>query len=348
MSYVIHIWDRPSPADWDEAQALFGRLSGQPAAPNPKFVELGRRMKSVFPALGNDWTLSAPDGVVDEALWSLDIGDLTTLYPRLVDEALALGLSVYDDQAGECFVPGPWRLSLEGRERLAWPAPAPASRPTLDVEGRVRALVEPTLAAHGFHLLVQRESAHLLQISWARETPLGEQRISLGWKSVSDISQDASLTAEIRPTLPAELTRLCDPQRSISLLIVDAEPLRRFVGVLRSGRLYDNPIRISTAERLDDFLASTAAWLEAAMLPVLDQCRTAPDFLAYDLGEPRQPIAIKPHQANLVIAHWAGAADIERRFELLNQRCAHHNMTPFFVNATHRALHEGHPSRSAS
>ncbi|WP_431096025.1 hypothetical protein [Polaromonas aquatica] len=39
MSYVIHIWDQPTPTSWPEAQALFERLWDQRAALNPKFVD---------------------------------------------------------------------------------------------------------------------------------------------------------------------------------------------------------------------------------------------------------------------------------------------------------------------
>ena len=131
---------------------------------------------------------------------------------------------------------------------------------------------------------------------------------------------------------------LCDPQRNISLRILDAPALRPFLGLLRPGCLFDNPVRTSNAGQLDELLAAVSAWLEADMLPLLDQCRTLPDFLAYDLAEPRPAIAIEPQQSNLVLAHWAGAHDIERRFELLLQRCKHHNGTPFFLIQAHRAM----------
>lgn len=60
--------------------------------------------------LDDEWTLDAPDGVVDEAVWSLGLVRTMpdTFYPRLIDEAVNLGQSVYDEQAGECCEPGPW------------------------------------------------------------------------------------------------------------------------------------------------------------------------------------------------------------------------------------------------
>lgn len=342
MSYVIHIWDQPTPASWAEAQTLFKRLWDQRAALNPKFVELAQRMTAAFPAYGNDWDFGSPHDLPDDAVLAVDIHDLTVFYPRLVDAALELGLSVYDDSTGECFVPGRWRLSEEGREHLAWSGPASASAKLPDIETRVRALVHPRLAAHGFRLEVERTSAVTTLTRWLRDVPLGEQRVSLGWKSLSDDAlYEVRTSAGMRPVLPAELAPLCEPQRMIDLHIINAGALHRFVSPLRSGAYDSNPVEVSKAAQLDEFLEASADWLEAEVLPLLDQCRTVSGFLAYDLREPRQAIAIKPYQANLGLAYWAGAADVQRRFELLVERCVHHNMTPYFLNTTHRALQDG-------
>lgn len=341
MSYVIHIWDQPTPTSWREAQALFERLWDQRAALNPKFIELAQRMKDAFPEYGDEWDFGSPHDLPNDAVLAVDIHDLTVFYPRLVDAAVELGLSVYDDSTGECFVPGRWRLSPEGCERLAWHSPAPAPARLPDVEDRVRALVHPRLAAHGFRLEIERSSPVTMQTHWIRDVPLGQQRISLGWKSRSDGAlYEARTSAGIRPALPAELAAVCNPQHMIDLHIIYAGPLQRFVSPLRSGPYDINPVEITKAGQLDEFLAATTDCLGAELLPVLDQCQTVPALLAYDLGEPRQAIAVKPYQVNLVLAYWAGDADFERRFELLVQRCVHHNMTPYFLNASHRALRD--------
>ena len=117
MSYVIHLWDEPTPATWSQARATLARRVNQPAPPNPRFAELARRVQGLMPELASDWTLDAPDGMVDQAVWSLALASTLpdSFYPRLIDQAVSLGLSVYDEQAGECFVPGPWRLSEAGR-----------------------------------------------------------------------------------------------------------------------------------------------------------------------------------------------------------------------------------------
>lgn len=338
MTAVIHIWDQPTPTSWTEARTLAARLAGQAAAPNPKFIELARRMDAAFPEFRSE-SLEAPDGRVDSAVWDLDVEDPVRLYPRIVDAALELGLTIYDDESETCFVPGGWCLTPQGRERVAWPAP-PSAAALLEPEPRVRALVAPGLAAHGFRLEVEQQSEYWLLMKWWRDTPLGKQWIRVDWKRTTPTSFEVHLWAFIEPRLPDELRPLCSPQSKISLRIVDTPRLRPFFGLHQSRGLFRNPIAVSGAGPLDELSAALSAWLEADMVPVMDQCRTVPDFLAYDLGEPRPLIAIEPFQSNLVLAHGAGAPDVEQRFESLLQRYEHHNGSPYFLHQTHRALQE--------
>lgn len=76
MSYVIHIWDQPTPTSLAQAQAVFERLWDQRAALNPKFVELAQRMKTAFPQYGDDWDLGSPKDLPNDAVLAVDIHDL--------------------------------------------------------------------------------------------------------------------------------------------------------------------------------------------------------------------------------------------------------------------------------
>jgi hypothetical protein len=326
VSDVIHIWDQPTPASWEEARALLARLLGRAAPPNSKFVALADRVKSTFPDVADDWTLSAPNGDLERAVWSLELGDIDNMYRPFVDAALAFGLTVYLEQSGECLVPGGWRLSAQGREPLTWPAAKPDLVAPLDLQSRVRAVVSPRLAPLGFELRVDGQPDAVLETHWLRATPLGEQSLSLAWKSLSATACDVAVMSHVRPELPDELLPLCKPQRVIRLRVFD--PKHRYAATTR----------LANAAQLDIFLDSAAGWMATELVPVLDACRTMSGFLAYDFDEPRQPITLEPFQPNLVLAFWAGMPDLEQRYERLMQRCVQVGRMTQFLNESHKAL----------
>lgn len=322
MSYTIHIWDQPSPATWTEAQAIFRRLANQPAPPNQRFTELARRVQAAWPGLADAWTLDAPDGAVDEAVWSLGLdGSLPdTFYPRLIDSALALELSVYDEQTGECFVPGPWRLSEAGRERLAWPAAPTAAPALLDVQGRARALLLPPLAAHGFALETPPPRGKMVRTLLQRSTPLGRQCIEIAWTGDAASHYDAVMVCSMEPALPDPVAKLCGAQKIIGFKILDTPQLNGFLYGFVPAQPTSREYRASGSARLDALMLALAEWMLAEPLPILDHCQTLEGFLAHELGEPRHPISVSPYLANLALACCAGVADLDERFQQLMQR----------------------------
>lgn len=322
MSCVIHIWDQPSPATWAEAQAVFQRLADRSAPRNPRFAELARRIQTAWPDLADEWTLDAPNGAVDEAVWSLglDRGLPEAFYPRLIDAALALGLSVHDAQTGECFVPGPWRLSEAGREPLAWPT-APAVAPALlDVQGRARALLLPRLAAHGFELETPPSRGKMVRTVLRRSTPLGRQCIEIAWTGDAASHHDATMVCSIEPALPGPVVKLCGAQSIIDLQILDTPQLNGFLHGFVPEQPTAREYRASGSARLEALLSALADWLLQALLPILDRCRTWEGFLAQERGEPRHPISVEPYLANLAVAYCAGVPDLDERFDQLMQR----------------------------
>ncbi|MCC7325700.1 MAG: hypothetical protein IT521_02700 [Burkholderiales bacterium] len=77
-------------------------------ASNPKCRQLASALIKRFPAevgglgeVDESWVESRPDGCTDTRVYSLGPydGGVTQLLPVLADEASALGLTVYDDQA---------------------------------------------------------------------------------------------------------------------------------------------------------------------------------------------------------------------------------------------------------
>ncbi len=341
MSNVIHIWDQPTPATWTEAQAVLNRLVDQPAPPNPRFVELARRLQAFMPEVASDWTLDAPNGVLDEVVWSLGLARTLpdNFYPRLIDEALNLGLSVCDEQAGECFVPGPWRLSEAGRERLVHsPVALPAPSGLLDVQGRFRALVLPRLLHHGFALETPPPRGNLVQTHLVRPSPLGEQRIHVEWMGDAASHYVATVIVRITPDLPEPVAKICVPQTRITFDIVDTPQINSFLHGFSPARPTSRGYLASKVAGLDSFLPALGDWLLAALVPVLDQCKTLQDFLAYDLAEPRHPVYVKAYQANLALAYCAEVPDLDARFDQLMLRRRADGMNPDQMAAVFKAL----------
>ena len=89
---------------------------------------------------------------------------------------------------------------------------------------------------------------------------------------------------------------------------------------------------------LDRFLTALADWLVAELVPVLNQCTTLEDFLAYELGEPRQPIYVMAYLANLALAYGAEVQDLDARFDQLMQRRRAQGMNPAQMAAAYEAL----------
>lgn len=341
MSNVIHIWDQPTPATWTEAQAVLHRLVDQPAPPNPRFIELAQRLQAFMPELASEWTLDAPNGVLDEVVWSLGLARTLpdNFYPRLIDEALNLGLSVYDEQAGECFVPGPWRLSEAGRERLVYsPVAPPAPSGLLDVQGRFRALVLPRLQHHGFVLETPAPRGNLVETHLVRPTPLGEQRIEISWMGDAASHYVANWFARITPQLPEPVATICAPQTRIPFNAVDTPHIDAFLHKFSPKSPMSRSYLASKADGLERFLSGLGDWLLADLVPVLDQCKTLEDFLAYELGEPRRPVYVTAYLANLALAYCAEVPDLDARFEQLLQRRRAQGMNPAQMVAAYEAL----------
>jgi hypothetical protein len=333
MSYVVHIWEEPSPATWAEADALQARLDGRAAAPNPKFAQLAQGLLQAFPhrrdSLGRSpWIEGAPDGKVDEASWALgvDVTQIDRVMPVLVTQALALGLTVYDGQSGEAYLPGGWRVTPEGREPLDWPVQpdAPTEPDAPDgrgyLEARVRALVLPRLAPRGFSLAWRTglQTHDMLYLS--RQTALGEQRIEMTPESWSDRHWDLWLSCEIEPRLPADLVKWAKPQHTIPLVCADFPDLADFYRNPGVRKPFEAMFRCQGKEQLESFLGRYADWVEGTLLPVLETCADLAGYLKADGHEAGQGVLVKASLAGLALAHCAGDPQLARRAERYGQQ----------------------------
>ncbi len=123
MSYTLCVWDAarhvPLPTSHTEAFEIMDRLRTVHDAPNPKLATLGTALLACYDALPMD---ARPKGGV-RGFWgsdpSRDAGDCTVAVYRVIipaDECIeriaavvtasaSLGLVVYDDEIGMCFLP---------------------------------------------------------------------------------------------------------------------------------------------------------------------------------------------------------------------------------------------------
>jgi hypothetical protein len=140
MSYVVQIWAFPMPQSIDQVDGILSELDKRPKRPTTQFVELARRLTARHPCIttldDNDdgdspnavWTDGPLNGHSDEAYWGLGIRTqhIDEVQPFVVETATSMGFVVFDDQQGECYLPGGLTLTPEGRgigRHLGMPVP---------------------------------------------------------------------------------------------------------------------------------------------------------------------------------------------------------------------------------
>ncbi len=168
MSYILHIWEHPVPTSVAEATQIQSRLHAQRGAQNPKFIELATRLTERHPCITTlddedpeaVWSDGPLDGKTERAVYGIGIQTefLNTVVPFVVETAGALGLTVFDMQAGEARLPGGRVLTLPGRMPVDF-TPLPAKPEELESKRQVAQLIleglRPLLESHGFNLAKQ-------------------------------------------------------------------------------------------------------------------------------------------------------------------------------------------------
>lgn len=113
MSYVVRVWeipvDWPMPADFDEALAQLDRLDALPEAPSAKLTLFAQRLQARWPHYPDShapptWDGQPIDRDVTGPVWNIGIAErdrLDEVQAVLVTDAVAMGLNVLDEQAGE-------------------------------------------------------------------------------------------------------------------------------------------------------------------------------------------------------------------------------------------------------
>jgi hypothetical protein len=210
MSYVLQIWELPHDRRWPttvrEATALVMELHGPTPGQNPKFLEFAKRLTARYPCVTAPadaphasmaaWIDGPLDGITDEAVYGigLEIDLIDEVRPFVISTAIALGLCVEDEQAGEYFLANGSVLSIdvELRRRAAASAVETGNEPKAKLPSReeltehIIAEIGPVLEHDGFARAPEHDGRGgiYLVTAYAKTTPSGWHRLEI--TAVSD------------------------------------------------------------------------------------------------------------------------------------------------------------------
>jgi hypothetical protein len=294
MSYVVQIWELPVPASVQDADRINSQLHGERCAQNPKFVELAAHLMERYPGLTLDdeesgeacedvWTDGALDGQCDQPVYGLGVRTehLDTALPFVFETAAALGLVVYDPQAGEVRLPGGKVLTMPGRAPQSFDSPTQTVVPgrlvsvaqTMQI---IRQVLDPLMSRHGFKAAGSRCSykkklkacTHVIELSV-------EEWLALGYVHVWVTS---GINVNLPRKWPKETSRLFN-----YAINFDTRKLQEQCGVQVSDRFFNDfntslILRLSSTEEMIDKLKQLAALIECAMFPVMAKMETLNDL----------------------------------------------------------------------
>ncbi len=121
MGYTLQIWETPTPTSAQEAEQICDQLSDEKAEQNQKFIALAKQLTQIYPCLtqpkGDEdsvWSEGPLDGVCDQPIYGLGlvIDHVAEVMPFVCSTANALGLTVYDQQTGDTYLPSGALLTI--------------------------------------------------------------------------------------------------------------------------------------------------------------------------------------------------------------------------------------------
>jgi hypothetical protein len=126
MSYVIHVWETPLPSTFDEAVTIALERGDEVLGQNPGFLILAGRLKSRFPCICDApdgvWSDGPLDGRTEERVYVLGISrQHEDVIAHVLRCAGSLGLTVFDMQAAQAYLPSGQVLSPAATARMAEP-----------------------------------------------------------------------------------------------------------------------------------------------------------------------------------------------------------------------------------
>lgn len=343
MSYTLHLWERPVPADLDEALALHESLAGQHVPQVAAFLTLASRLAARYPSIRTQpdddgvWSDGPLDGRTDEPVYSIGIRSqaLDEVAPFVVETARALGLTVLDEQAGVVYLPDGRALDHRGavpeRPPLPSPLPASTSRPTtlpamrdwlMDTLGT---MLEP----HGFG---RRSPGRATPAALVR--PAGETTQVVSF-SITDYAPAfvVSVYVGIAPVLTPPWSEWAPLYLDSCMVHLQRLAQAHALTVLGADGGPAIVARIDSLAPLERWQAELPPLLNLALLPLLDRCRTL-EALDAEVNAEGSPFHVL--QGNLMLAAVVGRTDLDAVAERI-VRTANNKLV---VDACNRLLQE--------
>lgn len=280
MSYVLQIWRTPIPVSVSEADDICSRLQREGAAPRPEYTELAARLVARYADIGDldedddpgvwtDGPLAANAGasVFGVGVQTHALGEVV---PFVIETARALGLLVYDFQAGAVYLADGRVLGLEhgAIERAPEPSPAGAFVTRAEVRRVLCAALGPALAARGFarekgdHAFVLHTEAVRFDVDFQIDA-VGNGHHVYVCTLVTPVCREPSGLLE--RFYPQHTDFLVHHQRLAAAHGLDWADMEKSPG---SG---------TYVESAADLEQSAQRWLtvyQQAVLPLIDRCRT--------------------------------------------------------------------------
>jgi len=353
MSYVLHIWEKPSDQPWpttvEEAAKRVEGLKRINPGQNPKFVALAKRLTERYPCITSRqaeempeselaWSDGPLDGKTANAVYGVGVrvALLGEVRPFVVDQAKLLGLNVFDPQAGEVFLANGKVLRVPFSSSVPAPEKDYDDVPTgRDLERTVFERLVPFLNKHGYK---------------ARKTDRSfKQAFPGGWHSIRVFALDSwPLYSEFMIAVHSRFDAVTD--LSVSIDDPDTSPenargrtttalgMQKWLGaseLLHGGGSTSLQYKITSHAQIGMAMEHLFSNIEARLLPLLERYKTlegldalvnpvpvtdSPFFTMYEVADKHiitAYLARNPRLESLCEMFMAKSRDQRKRISLL-------------------------------
>jgi hypothetical protein len=342
MSYILHIWERPLPASLAEAGQIHTQLSAEQTVPNPKFVELAKRLTQRHPCITTlddedtnaVWSDGPLDGITARAVYGLGIQTdfVNSVVPFVVETANALGLTVYDMQAAEARLPDGSVLTLPGQSPSVFAKTTQSEQ--LESKSQVIQLLldglRPLMEGYGFKM----EKSNL--------------RFS---KKYKECKQCIGLDADpYGPTYQFDILVYVEPKYDGNMMgVVNSHDEQCWAAVSKFRAHAKAPcpeiaapkqhgewqFKAKTITEVNDAVKIITDYLRVAVMPVLSECASFVGIDQYMNSAPIEACPFYRTPTSLLIAYKAKNLNIQKLAQelLLPQQWPLHNITLQLIQA---------------